>query len=69
MPEIKVSIRNNQFGTDAVYPVCNTAQLLTQLTGRKTMTARDLETIRQLGYRVTVVGSAAPEWITGRHAS
>jgi hypothetical protein len=68
MPEIKVSIRSN-YGSDTVYPVCDQAQLLTQLTGRKTMTARDLETIRQLGYRVTVVGGAAPAWITGRHAS
>lgn len=67
MPEIKVSIRS-VFGNDTVYPVFDRAQLLTQLTGRKTMTARDLETVRQLGYQVTVVGGTAPEWVTGRHA-
>jgi len=61
--EIKVTVRS-VYGKDAVYPVCDTAHALLALTGRKTFTDADLAAIRRLGYRITVVGGTAPDWVT-----
>ena len=50
---ITVRITNN-YGARAVYPVCPQAQLLAKLTGKVTLTPAALETIKALGYTVTV---------------
>jgi hypothetical protein len=44
----------NVYGTDTVYPLCDTAVLLTKLTGRKTFTDTDIKTLKELGYIFTV---------------
>lgn len=50
---ILVRITNN-YGSRAVYPVCDTAIKLAALVGTKTFTDRALRQIRDLGYEITV---------------
>ena len=50
---ITVRITSN-YGVRTVYPVCQTAVLLAKLAGTKTFTAHALETIKALGYAITV---------------
>ena len=40
------------FGKTLVYPVCHQAQLLTNLTGQKTLTQGAINTIKRLGYKL-----------------
>lgn len=42
------------YGIDTVYPVCQTAQLLCRLTGRKTFTHADIRTLQDIGYTFNV---------------
>jgi hypothetical protein len=42
------------YGAGRVYPEDDTARLFTALTGRKTFTPLDLDTIRKLGYEITL---------------
>ena len=51
--EITVKIKN-VYGIDRTYPVCDTAMLLAQLTGRVTFTAEHITIIKFLGYSVKV---------------
>ena len=50
---ITVRITKN-FGQRAVYPVCDVALKLAALIGRKTFTDRDLASIKDLGYSISV---------------
>jgi hypothetical protein len=50
---ITVKITKN-YGQRAVYPVCDVAQKLAALIGRKTFTDRDLAGIKDLGYTISV---------------
>jgi hypothetical protein len=51
---IQVEIKN-VYGVRSVYPVSDTAKLLARLAGTKTFTPSAIETIKQLGYTVSVV--------------
>lgn len=51
--EIIVCIRN-VYGNELIYPVCERAKLLTDLSGRKTFSRQDIETIEKLGFMVKV---------------
>ena len=51
--EILVTIRS-VYGNTMVYPTCGKAQLLARLTGKKTFSPADIDTIKALGYRVRV---------------
>ena len=42
------------YGTQFIYPVCQTAQHLARLTGKKTFSHRDIDTIKALGYTINV---------------
>jgi hypothetical protein len=42
------------YGRPTVYPVCDTARAFAALTGTKTLTPRDLNTIRSLGYTMLI---------------
>ncbi len=53
MNSITVRITNN-YGTRAVYPVCDTAQKLAALIGTKTFTDRALQQLKELGYVIAV---------------
>lgn len=51
---IKVRIRN-VYGNEAIYPACEAAKVFAELVGQKTLTRRDIEKIKRLGYTVEVV--------------
>ena len=42
------------YGTQYIYPVCETAQNLARLTGKKTFSHRDIDVIKALGYSINV---------------
>jgi hypothetical protein len=50
---ITVRIANN-YGTRAVYPVCESARKFAALIGTKTFTDRAIEQIKSLGYSIAV---------------
>ena len=48
-----VSIKTH-YGTQYIYPVCQTAVHLAALTGKKTFSHNDIKTIKALGYSINV---------------
>ena len=52
--ELQVTIKNH-YGKDFIYPYCNKAEVFTLLTGRKTLSNKDMFLIKQLGYSLKVV--------------
>jgi len=50
---ITVSIRTH-YGTQYIYPVCDAAQKLCDLTGKKTLSQKDIGIIKYLGYSIDV---------------
>lgn len=50
---ITVEIKN-VYGNQSVYPACDTSKLLATLAGTKTFTKNALDTIKRLGYTITV---------------
>jgi hypothetical protein len=50
---ITVTVRD-VYGIQTIYPACETAKLLARLANTKTLTRQALETIKKLGYTVTV---------------
>jgi hypothetical protein len=50
---ITVRITSN-FGNEAIYPVCKDARIFAEMLGRKTLTRRDIASIKALGYVVAV---------------
>jgi len=50
--ELEVQIKN-LYGRDVVYPVCEKSQLLTRLSGNRTLTSEAIAVIKQLGYTFT----------------
>lgn len=55
---IAVEIKNN-YGSQAIYPANPAAVLFAQLLNQKTLTARDIGLIKQLGYGVEQVSAQA----------
>jgi len=53
---ITVKIQN-VYGKETIYPACEVSRDLLALTGKKTFSARDIKTIKRLGY---LVGVATP---------
>lgn len=49
--QIQIRIKN-VYGTETIYPACETSELLAELAGTKTITRKALDTIKQLGYQV-----------------
>lgn len=52
--KITVEIKS-VYGVDRIYPVCDNAKRFTKLTGNKTLSQADIETIKALGFTVEVV--------------
>jgi len=50
--ELEVEVKN-LYGRDVVYPVCEKSQLLTRLSGNRTLTSEAIAVIKQLGYTFT----------------
>lgn len=44
----------NHYGTQYIYPICETACKLTALTGKKTLSHNDIKKIVSLGYVIQV---------------
>lgn len=55
--ELLIEMRN-VYGNELIYPANDTARALVTLTGRKTFSRSDIQTLKGLGYAVTV---KAPE--------
>ena len=51
--KITVEIKNN-FGSQAIYPVCDKAITFAKIAGTRTLTSNTLSLIKQLGYQVEV---------------
>ena len=51
--EIIVMIKN-VYGNELIYPVCDKAKRFARLSGRKTLSPRDIEIIEELGFSVRV---------------
>lgn len=51
MKTIYVRIKNT-YGTDLVYPACDTSFMLSALVGTKTFTDRQIQLIKALGYEL-----------------
>ena len=45
--------KKNIYGVERIYPVCNKSQILTALTGQKTLLADDIKLIKKLGYTLS----------------
>ena len=45
--------KKNVFGVERIYPVCNKSQILTALTGQKTLLDVNIKLIKKLGYTLT----------------
>ena len=54
---IKVEIKN-VYGVDRIYPIDKNAKFFTSMTGNKTLSQTDIETIKALGFTIEV---QAPE--------
>ncbi|HDZ86527.1 hypothetical protein LCGC14_1207870 [marine sediment metagenome] len=50
---ITVTIKN-VYGTDRIYPACETSRLLVVLAKAKTFSAADIKTVKALGYSIEV---------------
>lgn len=50
---ITVNIKN-VYGVERIYPVCDRAKLFARLVSQETLTRRDVDIIKQLGYEVRV---------------
>ena len=50
---LKVKIKS-VYGNDVVYPDCDISRTFVSLLGRKTLTSRDIDHIKALGYKIVV---------------
>jgi len=51
MEIVTIEIKN-VYGNQNCYPVCENGKLFAQLTGKKTLSAEDLQLIKKLGFQV-----------------
>lgn len=51
---IQVTIKQ-VYGNDAIYPACDKSKAFAALLNQKTLTARDIEMIKRIGFTVEVV--------------
>lgn len=59
--KVKITVQvRNVYGSDLVYPVDDTALTFARLLNVKTFNARQLVTIKQLGYAVQVAAGTLP---------
>jgi len=50
--------KKNVFGVERIYPKCHKSQILTALTGQKTLLDCDIKLIKKLGYTLTTKSEA-----------
>lgn len=49
--KILVEIKNN-YGSEAIYPLCSQGRIFADIAGTKTLTRKSLDQIKALGYSV-----------------
>lgn len=54
---IQVKIKQ-VYGKDTIYPVCEKAKLFADMANQKTLTDKEVNLIKQLGYSIAVVQEA-----------
>ena len=52
--EIQIEIKNI-YGENKFYPICEKSKIFADLLEQKTLTKRDLEKIKKLGFQITLV--------------
>ena len=57
---VRVKVENH-FGTERIYPMCENGKRFASIAQTKTLRRYDIETIRELGYRVEVEQPKAVE--------
>lgn len=57
---IKVEFKT-VWGNEMIYPVCDNAKLLAKLAKQKTFTGREIEIIKQLGYKIEAISTKSGE--------
>lgn len=57
MKTIQVKIKQ-VYGNEAIYPACIHSQVFADMVGQKTLTRRNLDYIKKLGYNIVVVNDA-----------
>lgn len=67
--ELVIKVSMSQKFRTRIYPECDKARLFCRLTGQglhpsKTLTQANIDTIKELGYRVEVVPASVPEVTT-----
>ncbi len=55
---IEIEVKSN-YGKEAIYPICNQAQLFADIAGTKTLTRDTINKIKALGFEISVV-TASP---------
>jgi hypothetical protein len=56
--KIQVQLKN-VYGRETIYPVCVSAKIFASIAGQKTLTEREIQKIKDLGYTVEVVSHKA----------
>tara|TARA_R110000751_G_scaffold53334_1_gene115623 strand:- start:256 stop:429 length:174 start_codon:yes stop_codon:yes gene_type:complete len=51
--QIVVKVKN-VYGNELIYPVCEHAEMVTELTGTKTLSQRNIATLKRLGFEFIV---------------
>ena len=52
--KIQVAIKH-VYGKETIYPICEKAKILAQLVNQKTLTKKDIEKIKALGFVIEIV--------------
>lgn len=55
--DLKVSVAR-PYGVETIYPECETSRLFARLLGQRTLTTKDIQVIKDLGYKFEVIPRA-----------
>jgi len=61
-PTIKVMLRN-VYGEEKIYPACGSASVFAELLGQKTLTYKQIDLIKALGFTVEIVTSYKAQYL------
>lgn len=61
-PAIKVMLRN-VYGEEKIYPACGKAEVFVEMLGQKTLTYKQIDSIKALGFDVEIVTSHKAQYL------